>query len=46
MFSQNLIDEIYNAINESGNIGSVYVDTEIIVGKANHWEIPSGYFFC
>ena len=36
MFSQNLIDEIYNAINESGNTDSVYVDTETIVGKANH----------
>ena len=28
MFTQNLIDEIYKAIKESGKVGSVHVDTE------------------
>lgn len=28
MFTQNLIDEIYKAIKESGKVGNVYVNTE------------------
>ena len=34
MFTQNLIDEIYKSIKESGIVGSVYVNTETMeVGK-------------